>query len=101
MSRIIDADALRSLFEEMANDPYAKTMQPQSWSMAYESVCVDVDRMPTLDYAPVRHGEWIEKQFEYPDGEVFVMRTCSLCGRETTEDAPYCHCGAKMDGGKR
>lgn len=75
----------------------------------------------TLDYAPVRHGEWtlVEKFFPFgEEGEVdsdwFLV--CSECGREVpvyeywppdidieklTEEYPYCHCGAKMVGGKK
>lgn len=27
----------------------------------------------------------------------FQKTVCSVCGRYVPEDAPYCHCGAKMD----
>lgn len=49
---------------------------------------------PTLDVAPVVHGEWIADEYFY--------YRCSNCGFE--QDAPeyvspYCpQCGAKMDG---
>lgn len=75
-----------------------------------------LEEEPTLDYAPVRHGEW-------NDGY------CSVCGEEATytetaeevydydweenlryshtelhrtyNESPYCpNCSAKMDGGK-
>ena len=41
--------------------------------------------------APVVHAHWIERRKCYP--------TCSLCGRAHRDkrDAPYCHCGARMD----
>lgn len=54
------------------------------------------------DVAEVRHGEWEQdpccKRIYY----------CSECGRYVEDDGinnpneffPYCHCGAKMDGGK-
>lgn len=57
---------------------------------------------PTLDYAPVRHGEWIE----FDDGFDDVTFECSLCKVVWWSDAGnkayrYCpNCGAKMDGGK-
>ena len=53
-----------------------------------------------------KHGEWL------PDYETFVDEweresepvqtgwVCSLCGRQEFNREPYCHCGAKMDGGK-
>ena len=52
---------------------------------------------PTLDYAPVRHGEWIMVS---PDGTFGV---CNDCNRSDYIDplATHCrYCGAKMDGGK-
>lgn len=64
---------------------------------------------PAADVAPVVHGRW--KLLRKGDWtSVFV---CSVCGRrETIEESesynsqlkmpreyPYCHCGARMDGG--
>ena len=58
------------------------------------------------NFAEVKHGEWM------PDYETFVDEweresepiqtgwVCSLCGRQEFNREPYCHCGAKMDGGK-
>lgn len=80
-----------------------------------------LDEEPTLDLAPVVHGEWtlVEKFFTYgEEGEVDSdwYLVCSECGRKVpvyeywppdidikklTKDYPYCHCGAKMDGGKK
>ena len=54
--------------------------------------------IPAADVQPVKHGRWIILD----DVEHFIA-VCSECGR--TEDSrdiknmPYCHCGAKMDGG--
>ena len=75
---------------------------------------------PTADVEAVRHGHWtieVEKHQDSVSGEIdeeFYLK-CSECGREvwgidhmtvlqgTDEeifgDYPYCHCGAKMDGG--
>ena len=56
----------------------------------------DVDAIPAADVAPVRHGRW-EWCKDY-DGDSILV--CSECGRVChEEDAPYCYCGAKMDGG--
>lgn len=57
----------------------------------------------------VRHGRWIRQQ----SGFGYSVWKCSICGRvllpqtspllsdmEHLNDLyPYCHCGAKMDGG--
>ena len=56
---------------------------------------------PTLDYAPVVHGEWIE------DDTLFTrQRKCSICGKcdnpKTAIRGHFCwYCGALMDGGKK
>lgn len=58
------------------------------------------------DLEKVRHGKWIKLNKSYNITEVYK---CSLCGRHLYMDkntpkkfilkiAPYCHCGAKMDG---
>ena len=59
-----------------------------------------IEDMPTLDYAPVVHGEWIED-----DTPFAKQRKCSVCGKndnpKTAISGHYCwFCGAKMDGGK-
>ena len=55
-----------------------------------------VSRFPAANVAPVRHGRW-EWCKDY-DGDSILV--CSECGRVChEEDAPYCYCGAKMDGG--
>lgn len=64
-----------------------------------------IDDAPTIDYAPVRHGEWVW------DDDGFCR--CSHCEQKApvvpqcndepiTTQTDYCpNCGAKMDGGKR
>lgn len=57
---------------------------------------------PTLDYAPVRHGEWgeYEAPYGFPSLNGFP---CSVCGMHQTDvrGLYYCpNCGAKMDGEK-
>lgn len=57
---------------------------------------------PAADVAPVVHGRW-EQVKEWATKAKY---RCSVCGREimsavkvNIEKYPYCHCGAKMDGG--
>ena len=52
---------------------------------------------------PVRHGRWMPVTCEnHP--KIILGCTgymCSECGRIEEENSePYCHCGAKMDGGE-
>ena len=60
--------------------------------------------VPTADVEPVRHGEWVKETEYYADDysecNVCQVYACSLCGRTEKRKELYCHCGAKMDGGK-
>lgn len=54
---------------------------------------------PAADVAPVVHGRWIS----FLDGDHIMPERyyrCSRCGRVESRLQPYCHCGAKMDGGE-
>ena len=55
--------------------------------------------LPTADVAPVVHGRWVS----FLDGDHIMPERyyrCSRCGRVESRRQPYCHCGAKMDGGE-
>ena len=65
---------------------------------AYNDLAEDFYSIPTADVAPVAHGRWIS----YLDGDHIMPNRyyrCSRCGRVESRRQPYCHCGAKMDGG--
>lgn len=55
-------------------------------------------RKSYVEKEPVKRGRWIIMD----DVEHFIA-VCSECGRtedsRDIKDMPYCHCGAKMDGG--
>ena len=66
--------------------------------------------MKAADVATVVHGRWLKEEKETycpiqygEDGEPILHKytryICSLCGRNSGMLEPYCHCGAKMDGG--
>lgn len=70
----------------------------------------EVNPVRPADVAPVVHGKWLKKEKETycpvqygDDGEPilhkFTLYFCNLCGRSSGTPEPYCHCGAKMDGG--
>lgn len=58
---------------------------------------------PAADVAPVVHATWVLTS-DFGPSEFYH---CSRCGREEVrfgkssiyQQYPYCHCGAKMDGG--
>lgn len=57
-----------------------------------------LDEVPAADVAPVVHGRWSS----FLDGDHIMPERyyrCSRCGRVESRQQPYCHCGAKMDGG--
>lgn len=60
-----------------------------------------INELPAADVAPVVHGEWLVTKTErgWNCSEYPIEFTCSVCGRTEPEKEPYCHCGAKMDGG--
>lgn len=68
---------------------------------AYEAVWKSaraLKKIPAADVVPVVHGRWIS----FLDGDHIMPERyyrCSRCGRVESRRQPYCHCGAKMDGG--
>lgn len=61
--------------------------------------------IPTVDAVEVVHGRWIETVWNERGvqkdcyGTPVPQYMCSVCAREEMIKEPYCHCGAKMDGG--
>ena len=114
MGRYIDADKLNKkkkyLFQTQGQ-PFPKS----EWFIKVS----DVFSTPTADVEEVRHGKWeikseIHQMIDDVDEEVYVE--CPYCKRTfyvpfdfedekilayAREKYPYCHCGAKMDGGNK
>ena len=71
------------------------------WSCKVQAVAVEhIQNIPAADVAPVRHGEWANKE---------TAATCTACGRSYDTDFEvkrnailsfdFCpSCGARMDG---
>lgn len=94
--RLIDADAFNNhVALYMAENAYLNDTALD----VLKKISKWLEEEPALDYAPVRHGEWIEDELEYPE-EVIFRYKCSECGRTELVKEPYCHCGARMDGGE-
>ena len=89
--RPIDADALK--------ESARKVSVFRTYDAGTPDLRALVDTAPTLDYAPVRHGEW--KNCGQISRTQWLWR-CSLCGCPQDYNHNYCpNCGAKMDGGKK
>lgn len=93
---LIDADVLKKDLE-----PYglAKGCTLGSHSGMAEILIDIVEKQPTIDAGPVRHGKWERKRANL----AYNIYTCSNCGFEQWEhtgvglDWNYCsNCGAKM-----
>lgn len=95
--RAIDADAL---YQEMVRTIVAM-MRTKRWMRSdkdnEDEILLVIQNAPTLDYAPVRHGEWVRQD------ETYTRFQCSSCKSENHGRRwPFCPiCGAKMDGGKK
>lgn len=100
MIRPIDGNALFEQEKEWAKDG-------GFYTSIYNGFQKRIQDAPTLDYAPVRHGEWVGLEFDgYADGyPVYDLWECSECKGEHKGEyytlTDYCpECGAKMDGKK-
>lgn len=69
----------------------------------YATAFSEIRQLPAADVAPVVHGEWVEelKILSFGQEDKVMAYKCSECGAVEWEKHPYCHCGAKMDGGKK
>lgn len=96
MAEYIERKALdKALTAAAAHD---KDKNRRTWAKA---ICILHD-LPAADVAPVVHGRW--RALRKYDGRRTYR--CSVCGRtirlslaiDINEYAPYCNCGARMDG---
>lgn len=92
-----------------AGGVYGRSMKYPEGMFDCEDVISSVENAPVADVAPVVHGRWDLQR----KGDWISVFVCSVCGRgETIAESgsynsqlkmpkkyPYCHCGAKMDGG--
>ena len=85
----------RSYIRKMAMFEMAYTMETETDAAV---VLRMIDDAPAADVAPVVHG----RRISFLDGDHIMPERyyrCSRCGRVESRRQPYCHCGAKMDGG--
>lgn len=64
-----------------------------------DDVNFGVDKIPSADVAPVRHGRWIERKSFHAEGG--IVAKCSACQKDVQylgNPLKFCpNCGAKMD----
>jgi hypothetical protein len=102
--RLIDGDALKEKLPNTYHNGFENCRECRL--LEREEVNAYIDRMPTIDAAPVKHGRWVMMDGMKPP-EWHHHHQCSVCesyapmkppygGRE--EFPPFCPaCGAKMD----
>ena len=82
--------------------PYAHAGE----SIDADVVISDIKGMKAADVARVRHAYWVPEEHADQVSPTTIHRYtwyyCSECGRrligyKNPVDAPYCHCGCKMD----
>lgn len=101
MARYVDADEfLKSMIKRFKCVPAVGVTKYIYGEECFEGEHIDtiIKEQPTADVEVVRHGEWIEIT-----DDVYFCSKCNrtLCfGGKSKDSFPYCHCGAKMDGGK-
>lgn len=86
---------------------YTRCLADKGLDMELAAKCV-IDKIPTLDYAPVVHAEW-KRTVVARHGEMHTLYVCSECNdyhgfREDPGQHTFCSnylycrtCGAKMD----
>lgn len=85
--RLIDADAMKSKLV----------------GSRFHYIRNFLNKQPTIEAEPVRHGRWVEHIDPLPwcEDDVDVFWKCSVCETPNFAIPPYCpNCGAKMDGDK-
>lgn len=98
--RLIDADAITEIVQ----------LNIRLGNRTVFDVLNAIDDAPTIDAAPVVHGEWIDKLIPTGvsafgvDEMTCEEQECSVCHKKywVGEQRNYCpNCGAKMDGERR
>ena len=97
--RLIDADAMTNELIKGIEEDTDKSIQSSLAKSVCMLICKAIERQPTIDAEPVRHGKWRQT---YLDHEAFGERPsifyCSACCACSNVKTNYCpNCGARMD----
>lgn len=108
--RLIDADALLEVLNDKNVTTFSALIEEQR-TVAFYVYCKVVDaieKMPTIEAEPVRHGHWNAwtathwtKKYDDNGDPIYKEHTyyqCSECRRRTVIKSAYCPaCGCRMD----
>lgn len=95
-------DALKEMIDAAVKDDNWELYDKLSRSFGvFVEAKLTLDKMPTVDAVPVRHGHWEIVPNDHNTDSYYKMR-CSVCGGTLwgiqSEELFCCKCGAKMDG---
>lgn len=84
-----DTDSIYIPFDRNGNAYSRRNRMPLVFEDTYHAKSKGFDPDCLVEYAPVRHGRWIEREYK---------SWCSECSQSNKDDRPpYCpHCGAEM-----
>ena len=100
---LISRSAVRQRFENYLRD--CEEAGDTVASQVFADCICELEAEPAVDAAQVVHGRWELGSTQASRAQY----TCSVCGRSimaslirerTLKKYPYCHCGARMDGGE-
>lgn len=101
MAEYIEREKIRESYEKLTRSYVNGNPYIADWR--FDEM---IESLPASDVDPVRHGRWIPEEHEDRVSPTMTHRYrwyhCSVCGRRligysNPKDAPYCHCGAKMN----
>ena len=102
MAEYINRDAVHDLVRSLTKYAWTSPVRnEQRVTVDADDVQFGVDKIPSADVAPVRHGWWVHEHIS--EGYAWVM--CSECEAVIhkiliNKRLNYCpNCGARMDGG--
>ena len=96
MSRLIDADELRSGLFHLEGETSITERQLGYQAGWNDALMYAVDDAPTVD--AVKHGHWIYERLTNTNGGSYSVVWCSNCQARIPWVTKYCpYCGAEMD----
>ena len=94
MAEYINRDAVHDLVRSLTKYAWASPVRnEQRVTVDADDVQFGVDKIPSADVAPVRHGRWL-----YVDTDTEQFFLCNRCKKKEYWESDYCpSCGAIMN----
>ena len=100
MAEYIEREAVHDLVQSLTKYAWASPDNTgHRVTVDADDVNFGVDKIPSADVAPVRHGQWIAKGYVCGETEYQCPECKETEWRTSASRLKYCpFCGAKMDG---